>query len=143
MATQTEAPRDIVRIGLQKSHYVSIEQTKERLHEGVSEVTISALDQAINSAITVVQILKDQNLVKVTKISTGRSAMKDVGKKGRLCDRMEVMVVKTPEFDEIYAEQMKLREEKRAARAAVAAKESEAADEGHAAAEEDAPSAAE
>lgn len=121
MTAATEAPSNVVRVGLQKANAVSAEQAKLRLHEGAGEITITALDLAISSAVIVAQMLRDQKMVEVTKIYTRRGPLNTEEKKSRVCDQIEIKVAKTPEFDAIYAEQAKVRAERRAAREAEAA----------------------
>lgn len=110
-----------MRVGLQKANTISAEQAKLRLHEGAGEITITALDLAISSAVIVAQMLCDQKMVEITKIYTRRGPLNAEEKKSRVCDQIEIKVVKTPEFDEIYAEQAKVRAERKAAREAEAA----------------------
>ncbi|KPI87189.1 hypothetical protein ABL78_3705 [Leptomonas seymouri] len=118
MTSGTEVPRDVVRVGLQKANTISAEQAKLRLHEGYGEITITALDLAISSAVIVAQMLRDQKMVELKRIYTRRGPLNTEEKKGRVCDQIEISVVKTPEFDEIYAEQAKVRAERKAAREA-------------------------
>lgn len=125
MTTATELPSNVVRVGLQKANAVSAEQAKLRLHEGADEITITALDLAISSAVIVAQMLRDQKMVEVTKVYTRRGPLNTEEKKSRVCDQIEIKVVKTPEFDEIYAEQAKVRAERKAAREAEAAEAGE------------------
>lgn len=121
MTSATEAPSNVVRVGLQKANAVSAEQAKLRLHEGANEITITALDLAISSAVIVAQMLRDQKMVEITKIYTRRGPLNTEEKKSRVCDQIEIKVIKTAEFDEIYAEQAKVRAERKAAREAEAA----------------------
>lgn len=121
MTSATEVPSNVVRVGLQKANAISAEQAKLRLHEGGGEITITALDLAISSAVIVAQMLRDQKMVEITKIYTRRGPLNTEEKKSRVCDQIEIKVVKTPEFDEIYAEQAKVRAERKAAREAEAA----------------------
>ncbi|KAL7695667.1 Alba [Lotmaria passim] len=121
MTSATEVPSNVVRVGLQKANTISAEQAKLRLHEGAGEITITALDLAISSAVIVAQMLRDQKMVEITKIYTRRGPLNAEEKKSRVCDQIEIKVVKTPEFDEIYAEQAKVRAERKAAREAEAA----------------------
>lgn len=121
MTSATEVPSNVVRVGLQKANAISAEQAKLRLHEGAGEITITALDLAISSAVIVAQMLRDQKMVEITKIYTRRGPLNTEEKKSRVCDQIEIKVVKTPEFDAIYAEQAKVRAERKAAREAEAA----------------------
>lgn len=126
MTAVTETPINIVRVGLQKTNAVSAEKAKLRLHEGVEELTITALDLAITSAVIVAQMLRDQNLVSISSIRTRRGPLSPEDKKSRVCDQIEIKVIKTPAFDEIYGEQTRVRAERRAAREAAAAAAGEA-----------------
>ncbi|CAG9570941.1 conserved hypothetical protein [Leishmania major strain Friedlin] len=98
----------IVRVSSNKRKFGYVDYTKHRLHEGYPEVIVSALGTAIADAVSVVELLKNQGVVEVKKICTSRAQFDDV--RSTTTDKIEVVVVKSPEFDAIYEQQQKDRE---------------------------------
>eukprot|EP00008_Paramoeba_atlantica_P012647 CAMPEP_0201492240 /NCGR_PEP_ID=MMETSP0151_2-20130828/32363_1 /ASSEMBLY_ACC=CAM_ASM_000257 /TAXON_ID=200890 /ORGANISM="Paramoeba atlantica, Strain 621/1 / CCAP 1560/9" /LENGTH=95 /DNA_ID=CAMNT_0047878953 /DNA_START=114 /DNA_END=401 /DNA_ORIENTATION=+ len=86
---------------------------KRLLDEGEKEIVISGLGYSVDRVASVADILCTSGYCKVTKLRTSRvdeqdeDARRDVG-------RLQVWVVKTPEFKELY----EVDKEKRAARLA-------------------------
>ncbi|CAM45590.1 conserved hypothetical protein [Leishmania braziliensis MHOM/BR/75/M2904] len=105
----------VVRVSSNKRKFGYVDYTKHRLHEGYPEVTISALGTAIADAVSVVELLKNQGVVTVKKICTARAQFDDV--RSTTTDKIEVTVVKSPDFDAIYEQQQKDREAAKASAA--------------------------
>jgi DNA-binding protein len=98
----------IVRVSSNKRKFGYVDYAKHRLYEGYPEVTISALGTAIADAVSVVELLKNQGVVKVKKIRTARAQFDDV--RSTTTDKIEVTLVKSADFDKIYEQQQKDRE---------------------------------
>ncbi|KAK7199039.1 hypothetical protein NESM_000872100 [Novymonas esmeraldas] len=136
MTTTAQESGGPVRVELQKANAASTEKVKARLHEGVSELTIAALDFAIGSAVVVAQTLRDQNMVEIKSIYTRRGPLSVDEKRSRVRNQIEIRIAKTSFFDSIYEEQARARAEERAARDATPAATGEAVAEEEAAAAE-------
>lgn len=104
-----------VRVGANKRKFAYVDFTKHRLHEGQTEVIISGLGTAIADAVSVVEMLKNQGLVDIKKIRTSRGDVE--GARSNYVDKIEIIVTKSANFDKIYNEQQKAREEAAAAKA--------------------------
>ncbi|ORC86182.1 uncharacterized protein TM35_000302220 [Trypanosoma theileri] len=112
MSTEnTERPKNAVRVGFHGSKFLYVDITKHLLHDGQEEVSISALGKAINEAVSVVEMLKDQQMITVKRINTSRGGGE--GTRNSTVDKIEIVVVKAPGFDEKYKEQQKMREAKK------------------------------
>lgn len=66
------------------------------------EVQLSALGIAVSSMVTVAEILKNRNLAVEKKVSTALEQLTDEFRT-RQKPKMEVILVKSPEFDELIA----------------------------------------
>lgn len=110
-----DRPKNHVRVGFRGSKFLYVDITKHLLHDGEPEVVVSALGMAINEAVSVVEMLKDQDMVTVTRIYTSRGEVENTRRKAPT-DKIEITVIKTPGFDQKYEEHQKVREEKRAAK---------------------------
>ena len=109
-----DRPKNNVRVGLQKSKALYADVTKHLLAGGEPEVTVSGLGSALPEAVTVVEMLKNQGVVTVKSIQTSRGQDENAR---RTADKIEITVVKSKDFDTKYAEQQKIREERKAAKA--------------------------
>jgi DNA-binding protein len=107
-------PKNHVRVSLKRSKFPYVDITKYLLNEGESHVDISGLGSAISEVVDIVEVLKSQNLIKVTSIETGRT------EESRNTARIQIRVEKSATFDRVFAEQQ-------AAKAAAKAKETPAA----------------
>lgn len=116
----------VVRVSSLKRKYTYVDYAKYRLNEGFAEVTVSALGSAISDAVSVVELLKSQGMVVVKKIRTDRAKFSD--SRAVHTDKIEIIVVKSPDFDVLFAEQQRQREEAKANAAAAAAEGGEAAE---------------
>lgn len=116
-AADIELPKNTVRVGFRRSKFLYVDLTKHLLHDGEPEVHVSALGAAINEAVSVVEMLKDQQMVKVIRIKTTRGSPDGVSRNIPV-DKIEITVVKADGFDDKYDEQIRLREERKAQRAA-------------------------
>lgn len=110
-----ERPKNNVRVGSQRSKFVYADLAKHLLHDGEKEVVFTALNASISDAVAVVEMLKNQQLVTVTKIHTSRGEDESARRPGS--DKIEIVVTKAKDFDKIYAEQQKEREAKKAEKA--------------------------
>ncbi|KAG8345950.1 putative Alba [Trypanosoma vivax] len=110
-AENNDRPKNAVRVGYYGTKFLYVDITKHLLHDGEKEVFISALGTAINEAVSVVEMLKDQQMVTVKKISTSRGITPNG--RGNPVDKIEIIVTKAPGFDAKYAEQQKVREAKK------------------------------
>ncbi|RNF07232.1 hypothetical protein TraAM80_03525 [Trypanosoma rangeli] len=110
-AENTERPKNAVRVGFHGSKFLYVDITKHLLHDGEKEVSVSALGKAINEAVSVVEMLKDQQMVVVKKINTSRGGGE--GARNNTVDKIEIVVTKAPGFNEKYEEQQKIRETKK------------------------------
>jgi DNA-binding protein Alba len=113
-AAKDNRPKNVVRVGSQRSKYLYVDLTKHLLHDGEKEVIVSALGQAISDAVAVVEMLKNQGMVTVTRIHTSRGEEETARR--HTADKIEITVVKTGTFDATYAEQQAKREEQKAAK---------------------------
>ena len=116
---QADRIKNNVQVGAQRSKFLYADLSKHLLAGGETEVFITALGQAISDAVAVVEMLKHQGMVTVTKIETSRGT--DDSARQRLAEKISITVTKTKDFDALYAEQLKQREEKKAAREEAAA----------------------
>jgi hypothetical protein len=91
-----------VRVTLKNSKYTYVDLVKYLLHEGEPVVELSGLGPAIVTVVEIVETLKAQGLVATKDIETGRLGF---------AARLAMRVVKTAEFDGIFAKQQ---EEKKA-----------------------------
>ncbi len=99
-----------VQVGRQRSNFVYADLTKHLLAGGEQEVEVSALGAVIADAVAVVEMLKNQGLVTVTKIETSRGKEESAHRK--FADKIAIWVTKAPGFDEKYKQQMADREKK-------------------------------
>lgn len=97
-----------VQVGSARSNFVYCDLAKHLLAGGESEVEVSALGKAIADAVTVVEMLKNQGMVIVTKIHTCRG-MEAAGKR-RSTDKISIHIIKSSDFDRVYAEQLEKRQ---------------------------------
>ncbi|RNF07233.1 hypothetical protein TraAM80_03526 [Trypanosoma rangeli] len=98
-----------VRVGVDRRNFAFVDYTKHRLHEGKPEVIITGLGRAISDAVAVAEILKNQGLVTVKKITTSRGNIEDSSTS--VIDKIEILVTKSRDFDRIYEEQKKRKDE--------------------------------
>ncbi|KEG10947.1 hypothetical protein DQ04_03131080 [Trypanosoma grayi] len=98
-----------VRVGVKRRNFAYVDFTKHRLHEGEPEIVISGLGRAISDAVAVAEILKNQGLVLVKRITTSRGNIKSSFTS--LIDKVEILVGKSKDFDTIYEEQQKKKNE--------------------------------
>ncbi|RHW67149.1 ALBA-Domain Protein [Trypanosoma brucei equiperdum] len=94
-----------VRVSVKRRNFSYVDSIKVRLSGGKPEVTISALGKAISDAVAVAEILKNQGLIDVKKITTSRGAAESDG--DAVNDKIEILIAKSKDFDTIYAEQQK------------------------------------
>jgi len=80
---------------------------KHLLAGGEPDVEISALGKAIADAVSVVEMLKNQGMVTVTKIHTCRG--EEAAAKRRTTDKISITVTRSENFSRIYAEQQSKR----------------------------------
>ncbi len=113
---KADRPKNNVRVGSQKSKALYADVTKHLLAGGEPEVTVSGLGSALPDAVTVVEMLKNQGMVIVKRINTARGAAENGAR--HAADKIEIVVVKSKEFDSKYAEQQKVRDERKAAKEA-------------------------
>lgn len=116
MTSTAGVPNNVVRVGLLEANAISAEKAKFRLEEGVPQVTIAALNLFSSFAVIFSQMLRDQSMVKITSIYTQGGAISVDEQRSGACDQIEIKVVKTSDFDAIYAEQARVSTERRAAR---------------------------
>ena len=109
-------PSNNVQVGHQRSNLVFADLTKHLLAGGEKDVEVSALGAVIADAVDVVEILKNQGMVTVTKIETSRRAAPNA--RGHVADKISIWVVKAPGFDDKYRDQMAERSRKATATAA-------------------------
>ena len=107
---ENERPKNNVRVGSRGTKFLYADLVKHLLSDGEKEVVISALNVGIADAVSVAEMLKSQGCVTVQKISTSRGA--DGNRNS--ADKIEIVVVKTSEFDRIYADQQRERADKKA-----------------------------
>ena len=111
---QPERQKNNVQVSTNKSRFLYADITKHLLNGGEKEVVISALGLAIADAVGVAEVLKNQDMVSVTRIQTSRG--EESSARSRNADKIEITVVKAKSFDAKYAEQQKQREERKAAK---------------------------
>lgn len=100
-----------VRVSTKKSKFLYVDFAKHRLHESASEIVISGLGLAITEAVSVAEMLKSKGLCVVSRIRTSRGEVEQHRK--NFLDKIEITVVKAPDFDAVYEQQ----EQERAMRA--------------------------
>ena len=103
-------PDGNVQVGRGRSNFVYADLTKHLLANGQEEVEISALGSIISDAVAVVEMLKNQGLVVVSKIETSRGA--GTNARSANTDKIAIWVKKAPGFQAEYDRQMKERKEK-------------------------------
>jgi DNA-binding protein len=104
-----DRPKNNVRVGSRGTKFLYADLVKHLLSDGEKEVVISAMNFGISDAVSVAEMLKSQGCVKVSKVSTSRG-----NENGRAADKIEIVVVKAPNFDKIYGDQLRERAEKKA-----------------------------
>jgi DNA-binding protein len=92
-------PKNHVRVSLKRSKFPYVDITKYLLNEGEAHVDISGLGSAISEVVDIVEVLKSQNLIKVTQIETGRT------EESRNTARIQIRVEKSATFERVFAEQ--------------------------------------
>jgi len=110
-----DRPKNNVQVGKQRSNFVYADLTKHLMANGEKEVEISALGSVISDCVAVVEMLKNQGMVTVTKIETSRG--KETNARRDSTDKIAIWVAPTKDFPKLYKQQMDER----------AAKEKEAA----------------
>ena len=118
-APTVDRPKNNVRVGSQKSKFVYADVAKHLLAGGESEVVITGLGMAVSDVVAITEMLKNQGVVTVKSIQTSRGQDENAR---RTADKIEITVVKSKDFDTKYAEQQKIREERKAAKEAEAKK---------------------
>ena len=93
-----------VQVGRGRSKYVYADLTKHLLANGQPEVEVTALGGIISDAVAVVEMLKNQGLVTVTKIETSRG--EGTNARSANTDKIAIWVKKTAAFDAEYERQM-------------------------------------
>ena len=109
-AKAKEHKKGCIQVSSFSRKFVFIDLAKHMLASGEPFVEISALGAAISDCVSVVEVLKNQGMVEVTKIETCRGVE---GAKRANSDKIIIHVVKTKEFDAKYAEQQAIREAKK------------------------------
>jgi len=112
-----------VQVGRGRSNFVYADLTKHLLANGKEEVEVSALGSVISDAVAVVEMLKNQGLVVVSKIHTSRGA--GTNARSETTDSMSIWVKKAPGFATEYARQMAERKSREAEEGGDAAKKAE------------------
>lgn len=113
-----------VQVGVNRSKYLYCDLTKHLLAEGEEEVEISGVGLAIPSVVAVVELLKEQNMVVVQKISITRGELAATPhvsglpqKRGRRpeskTERMSVIVLRADGFEGKYAAQQAAKKERK------------------------------
>jgi DNA-binding protein len=105
--------KDNVQVGTNRSKAVYADVTKHLLAGGETTVELSALGNAITEAVGVAEMLKNQGIVVIKKIETSRGV---ADARRQNTDKISIFVGKAKEFDKLYAEQQKTREERKAAK---------------------------
>eukprot|EP01079_Euglenida_sp_SAG-EU17-18_P002697 gene2697-544_t len=77
-----------------------------------ADVEISGLGQAVANVVTCVELLKTQNMVTVEKIETSTTTGDDDTKHGGT-PKLQIWVVKSPDFDSLYKVELAQLEERR------------------------------
>ena len=109
-------PNNVIQVSVRKTIFPYIEMTKRLLEQGEKEVEISGLGTSVNSVTSVVDVLTTNNFITVTKIATSRGDVEEARRVN--VPRLQVFVVKSSQFDALYAKEKKEREERQAERAA-------------------------
>jgi hypothetical protein len=112
---QEDKVKNHVRVSVKTNKFLYVDIVKYLLNEGETHVDVSGLAASITPVVEIIEILKSQGLVKVTKLETSRA----VEGRGRPVDRLMVRVVKNAGFQKIFDEQQAAK----AARDAEAGKE--------------------
>ena len=120
-APVVDRPKNNVQVSANRSKFLYADITKHLLAGGEKDVVISALGLAIADAVGVAEMLKNQEMVTVTRIHTSRG--EESGARSHNADKIEITVAKSKAFDAKYAEQQKIREERKATKEAEAKKE--------------------
>lgn len=103
-----------------KPLYFYVNLSKKLLAEH-GEVQLSALGFAMSNMVSVAEILKKEGMVVEKKLSTCIDTLTDRGRPRPVRKpKMEVILIKSADFDKIFAEQQKIREAKAAEKAAAA-----------------------
>jgi hypothetical protein len=105
-----QGPKNHVRISLSKNKFTYVDLTKYLLHEGEQCVELSGMGDAIANVVEIAEILKSQGTIEVKEIETCRAPEKP---NGIHVDRIRIKVVKTPQFERIFAQQQKEKEARR------------------------------
>jgi DNA-binding protein len=103
-------PDGNVQVGRGRSNFVYADLTKHLLAGGQKEVEISALGSIISDAVAVVEMLKNQGLVVVSKIETSRGA--GTNARSATTDKIAIWVQRAPGFETEYERQMAERKAK-------------------------------
>lgn len=104
---------------------ISYVPAAKRLLQEHGEVHLSALGIACSSMVTVAEILKARKLAVEKRVGTMLELLQDEARP-RQKPKMEVLLVKSPEFDALIAAEKAEAEEAAAAKAAAAAEKKEA-----------------
>nr|CCC52973.1 conserved hypothetical protein [Trypanosoma vivax Y486] len=107
---RTEDPTRL-RVSRQRRYYIYLEFVKHRFHDGVTEIIVSGLGQAISDAVAVAEILKNQGLITVKRITTSQGRAEPRTKS--VIHSIEILIEKAPNFDSIYDEQQRRKTEKK------------------------------
>eukprot|EP01084_Bolivina_argentea_P026046 48404_1 len=105
--TKVEHAKHNVRVSARRGNEAYVEVAKELLNAGEPHVEISGLGVAIAEAVAVVEELKHQGMVTVSKIETTRGA--EDAKRSNT-EKIAIHLVKSKEFDGKYKEQAPQRE---------------------------------
>ena len=105
-----DRPAGNVQVGRGRSNFVYADLTKHLLSNGQEEVEISALGSIIADAVAVVEMLKNQKLVVVSKIETSRGA--GTNARSESTDKISIWVKKSAQFETEYARQMAERKDR-------------------------------
>lgn len=101
-----------VRVSFKKRAYAYADFVKHRFNEGATKITISGLGRAVANAVCVADLLRSPGFVNITKIETSRGEVEG----SVATDRIIIVVEKSKDFDKLYDQQVKEREEKRKAK---------------------------
>lgn len=104
-AVDVDKKKNHVRVSIKTNKFLYVDIVKYLLNEGETHVDISGLAASITPVVEIVEILKAQGLVKVTKLETSRQAEG----RGRPVDRLLVRVVKAAGFQKVFDEQQEAR----------------------------------
>eukprot|EP00210_Caulerpa_lentillifera_P006144 g5871.t1 len=104
-----------------KPLYFYVNLSKKLLAEH-GEVQLSALGFAMSNMVSVAEILKKEGMVVEKKLSTCIDTLTDRGRPRPVRKpKMEIILIKSAEFDKLFEEQQKVREAKAAEKSAAAA----------------------